>query len=112
MRRVRRRVRRSWGGRAGEYDRRGELSGVAGLAAVRRLQVAADSAAIVAKRVAAPLLTVQHEALVHGLRLLDMPRIQRPSRDLASPPVDAASLVAGWENDDHLTRLTEPDQRA
>ena len=70
------------------------------LAAVRRLQVAADSAVIVAK-LTTPLLTVQHQALAHGLRLLDTPRIQQPSRDLASPPVDAASLVAGWENDDH-----------
>ena len=75
---------------------------MAGLAAVRRLQVAADSAVIVAKRVATPLLTVQHQALVHGLRLLDMPRTRWPSCDLASLPVDAASLVAGWENDHHL----------
>ena len=50
-----------------------------------------------------PLLTVQHQAPIHGLRLLDMPRVQQPSRDLASPPVDAASLVAGWENDNHCT---------
>ena len=72
---------------------------MAGLAAVRRPQVAADSAAIVAT----PLLTVQHQALVHGLRLLDMPPcIQQPSCDLASSPVDAASLVGGWEDDDHL----------
>jgi hypothetical protein len=56
---------------------------------------------IVAKRVATPLLTVQHQALVHGLRLLDMARIQRRSRGLASPPVDAASLLAGWESDHH-----------
>ena len=67
---------------------------------------------IVAKRVATPLLTVQHQALVHGL---DTPRVQRPSRDLASPPVDVASLVAGWENYNHLpgsvTKASENQKR-
>eukprot|EP00964_Phaeocystis_antarctica_P031545 scaffold17838_cov55-Phaeocystis_antarctica.AAC.4 len=93
-----RRVRRGWGGWAGELDRRGEHDGMVGLGAWRSLQAAADSVAIVivVKKVVTAMLTVK-QALLFGLQLLDA-RVQQP-RDLVDPllEAEAARVVVARE---------------